>query len=273
MSDSIPTTAVAVPEQSSGASFVDGCVSKGMTAAEVDKLVALRERASGYQPLFKAGTPDMIVASATSHANALAHVIEQKRLYKQIGGKKHVYVEGWTLLGSMLGVFPVCVWTKLVTAENGATLGWEARVEARTRTGEVVGAAESQCLRSEKTWAGRDDFSLRSMAQTRATSKALRMPLGFVMVLAGYEATPSDEMGGEDYTPTPQQVKQDTEEAELVSRQQVADLIDMVSKKGADKEKLKEWAGVPRYEELTVAKWRQAMSMLKQKPDKAGVAS
>jgi hypothetical protein len=32
------------------------------------------------------------------------------------------------------------------------------------------------------------------MAQTRATSKALRQPLGFVMTLAGYSATPAEEM-------------------------------------------------------------------------------
>jgi hypothetical protein len=32
------------------------------------------------------------------------------------------------------------------------------------------------------------------MAQTRATSKALRQPLGFVVTLAGFNATPAEEM-------------------------------------------------------------------------------
>jgi hypothetical protein len=32
------------------------------------------------------------------------------------------------------------------------------------------------------------------MAQTRAVSKALRLPLGFVMQLAGFNPTPADEM-------------------------------------------------------------------------------
>jgi hypothetical protein len=32
------------------------------------------------------------------------------------------------------------------------------------------------------------------MAQTRATSKALRVPLGFIVTLAGYEATPEAEI-------------------------------------------------------------------------------
>ena len=44
------------------------------------------------------------------------------------------------------------------------------------------------------SWAKADDYAIRSMAQTRATSKALRMPLGFVMELAGFDATPADEI-------------------------------------------------------------------------------
>ena len=47
-------------------------------------------------------------------------------------------------------------------------------------------------------WSGRDDYALRSMAQTRAVSKALRLPLGFIVALAGYEATPADEMPAEE---------------------------------------------------------------------------
>jgi hypothetical protein len=48
----------------------------------------------------------------------------------------------------MLGVFPVCVWTRPLE-RDGQQFGWEARVEARTRSGELVGAAESQCTRDE----------------------------------------------------------------------------------------------------------------------------
>jgi hypothetical protein len=76
--------------------------------------------------------------------------------------------------------------------------GWEARVEARTLDGRVVGAAESECLSSERKWGRADDYAIRSMAATRATSKALRMPLGFVMELAGFDATPADEIPAED---------------------------------------------------------------------------
>jgi hypothetical protein len=138
--------------------------------------------------LFRTEQPREVVRRATDIANELAQVVKKQRLAVAIQGRDHVRVEGWTLLGSMLGVFPVCVWTRKL--DNG----WEARVEARTLTGALVGAAEAECLRSERTWASRDDYALRSMAQTRATSKALRQPLGFVMVLAGFDATPAEEM-------------------------------------------------------------------------------
>jgi hypothetical protein len=147
--------------------------------------------------LFGIDNPKAIIASATAKADALADVVKKKGLASNISGREYVRVEGWTLLGSLMGVFPVCVWSREV--ENG----WEARVEARTMDGHVVGAAEAQCCRDENTWKGRSEFALRSMAQTRATSKALRLPLGFVMALAGFEATPAEEMDDIDRTPPP----------------------------------------------------------------------
>jgi hypothetical protein len=149
-----------------------------------------------YQPpptptLFGTTDPAAVVKAATKAAKPLAEVVRAQKLAVQIGPSEHVKVEGWSLLGSMLGVFPICVWSRKITGDDE---GWEARVEARTRDGALVGAAEAECLRSEKTWKSRDDFALRSMAQTRATSKALRQPLGFVMQLAGFNPTPAEEM-------------------------------------------------------------------------------
>ena len=153
-------------------------------SAEVVDLVPVENTVT----LFGSNDPTAIVTRATAVAKPLANVIKDRNLFANIKGRRHVMVEGWTLLGTMLGVFPVCTWTRKLDD------GWEARVEARTLHGEVVGAAESQCTRSESTWKSRDDFALRSMAQTRATAKALRLPLGFIMSLAGYDATPLEEM-------------------------------------------------------------------------------
>lgn len=139
--------------------------------------------------LFNAATPEQVLEHATAQARVLKDVIVKQGLSSNIQGREHVNVEGWTTLGAMLGVFPVVEWTRKL--DDG---GWEARVVATTRDGAIVGAAEAMCSRSEKTWAKRDDYALRSMAQTRATSKALRLPLGFVMQLAGYNPTPLEEM-------------------------------------------------------------------------------
>jgi hypothetical protein len=145
--------------------------------------------------------PEGTVEKATRHATALARVVQEQGLFTSISGKKHVRVEGWTLLGSMVGVFPVLVSCdpcfvadKEDPAGTSMVRGYEAVVEAHTLNGAVVGKAKAYCLRNEKRWRAADDYAVASMAQTRATSKALRLPLGFIMQLAGYNPTPAEEM-------------------------------------------------------------------------------
>ena len=143
-----------------------------------------------------AGTPKQIVETATEMANVLKRVIDSRKLYTDIQGKKHVQVEGWTTLGAMLGVFPIIEWSRPTLDADGLPVGWEARCSVKRPDGAIIGAAAAQCTRKERMWAQRDDYALRSMAQTRATSKAMRLPLAWVMTLAGYEATPAEEMAG-----------------------------------------------------------------------------
>ncbi len=182
------------------------------------------------------GNPEEFVAGYVRISNTLSRVVREKKLYSNIQGKDHVLVEGWTLLGSMLGVFPVTVWTKPVLDAEGNQNGWEARVEARTRDGGIVGAAEAECLRSEAMWSfnppkgkPRDDYALRSMAQTRATSKALRQPLGFVMTLAGFNATPAEEIPSEASTGP-----------KMASRDQARRLFAIAGENSVTPERLKE---------------------------------
>lgn len=146
--------------------------------------------------LIKAESAASFIAQATDIAQALSSVIRSQGLVTVIQGREHVQVEAWTLCGSILGVFPVVEWT------HKTDDGWEARVVAKTLSGATVGAAESMCSRSERTWKSRDDYAIRSMAQTRAVSKAMRAPLGFIMSLAGFVPTPVEEMEGHDPTPT-----------------------------------------------------------------------
>ena len=134
--------------------------------------------------------PERALKRMAELATPLADVIEQKRLYATISGRRHITAEGWTTLGGMLGVVPVVCWTR----PNETGDGYVARVEARTLDGRVVGAAESECSRAERAWSRRDPFAIRSMAQTRAIGRALRAPLGQIVVLAGYEPAGAEEL-------------------------------------------------------------------------------
>ena len=114
----------------------------------------------------------------------LVDVIKRPQAVRAHLRHEHITAEGWTTLGGMLGVVPVVVWTR----PNETGDGYVARVEARTLDGRVVGAAESECSRAERKWKTADPYAIRSMAQTRAIGRALRAPLGQIVVLAGYEA-------------------------------------------------------------------------------------
>jgi hypothetical protein len=148
------------------------------------------EHAPAPITLFGTGDPRVALERMADVATALVDVIESKHLYANIGGRRHITCEGWTTLGGMLGVVPVVTETR----PNETGDGIVARVEARTLDGRIVGAAEAECSRVERTWKSRDPFALRSMAQTRAISRALRAPLGQIVVLAGYEPASAEEM-------------------------------------------------------------------------------
>lgn len=183
--------------------------------------------------LFGSNNPAEVLEAAAIVAKALADVIEKQNLSAKIGSSTHILVEGWTLLGSMTGVFPVVEWTRPL--ENG----WEARVEARTKNGELVGAAEAMCTKAENTWKNRDDYAIRAMAQTRATSRALRGPLGFIVELAGYNATAAEEMPRE---PNPSASGTDTKLATEPQRRRLFALIGELDKKeGVDPPEGESW--------------------------------
>lgn len=148
------------------------------------------ELAIQQQPgtLFRTDDPVKVIQRATEVADALRDVIRKQHLAVQVKGKWHVLVEGWQTCGAMLGVVSVCEWTRPVED------GWEARVVVKTLDGREIGAAEAQCLSTEgKPWNTAKGHAIRSMAQTRATSKALGSVLRFVITLAGYEGTPAEE--------------------------------------------------------------------------------
>ena len=148
--------------------------------------------------LFSFESPEMMVDAATKISRTLTDIIEGADLYVDIKGKKYVTVEGWTTLGFLVGVFSVIEETERIEREPHSgrkkpEVIYRARATARRSDGTVIGAAEMLCSSYEKNWYGRDEYAIQSMAETRAVSKALRMPLGWIVSLAGYAPTPAEE--------------------------------------------------------------------------------
>lgn len=170
----------------------DGAIVEAEVVEPGTELEQVSEAASPPSNLFHTNNPAEVLTRAQETAEALMPVIRKQGLVSNIQGREYLNVEAWLTLATMVSITPVCTWTRKLED------GWEARVEARTLDGRVIGAAEAECLRSEKMWKGRDDFAIRSMAQTRATSKALASVLRFIATLAGFQGTPAEEMPRED---------------------------------------------------------------------------
>lgn len=135
-------------------------------------------------------SPVQMVQGATAVANALKSVITTQRLAVRISGREYVRVEGWTTLSTMMGVLPREV--DVERAEDGT---YTAVVElVRMSDGAVLCRASAECGSDEPTWKARPNYARRSMAITRATGKAARLAFSWVMVLAGYEGCPLEEV-------------------------------------------------------------------------------
>jgi len=137
--------------------------------------------------------------NAQAQAELLADIVEKQTLYTIISGRKYLLVEAWQFLADMNSLSPKIEWSKPIVRANG-TQGWETRAVLVDKDGIELSAAEIHCLRNEKGWGTRADYQIRSMSQTRAVSKLIRLKFGYIAKLAGYEATPAEEMD-EDYIP------------------------------------------------------------------------
>lgn len=163
--------------------------------------------------------PDIVLVEAQKAAKALTKVIDGRKKKLILGGKTYLFNEDWQTVGKFYGVTAKIVETQYV--EYGDTKGFEAKAEAIRADGMIVSGAEAMCLNDEKNWKSRaiykDNkkigeepvplYQLKSMAQTRACSKVLKNVLAWVVVLAGYEPTPAEEMTGNESKLLPSEEK------------------------------------------------------------------
>jgi len=130
-------------------------------------------------------------------ARQLRDYLRQARMTVRIQGRDYVRIEGWQVLCHMCNLpLPSIVELRREDREGGYVYVAEALLAYGGREYRAYGI----CASDEPNWRGRPEFQLASMAQTRAAGKVLRLLLGWVMTLAGYEPTPAEEMT---HDPTP----------------------------------------------------------------------
>ena len=164
-------------------------------------------------------SPDTVLTEASLVAKTVDRLVKSRPdLVQVIGGRKHPRFELLQIVASMFRVTARVRETRQLVQPDG----WEAIAEAyHVPTGQVIATGEGMCSTDEPDWAVRPKYEWRngrrekvgevpvtshqrrSMAQTRACSKALRLALGWVLGLAGYEATAAEEMSGAEEQPAP----------------------------------------------------------------------
>ena len=137
-------------------------------------------------------SPKQVIQEARIKADALREVVEKLHLYQVFHGKRYLTLEAWEVLGKFCNLTANIEWVRAV--ELWDEHGFEARAVVTDTNGKVVSVAESMTMNGEQIWKGKPIFQLKSMSQTRSLSKAYRMCLSYIVSLAGFEATPSDEM-------------------------------------------------------------------------------
>lgn len=131
------------------------------------------------------------VKDITSMSVVLKDHIVKHKLYTSISNKNYVHVEGWTFAGGLLGLLPIV--KEVQDLSKTGEIKYMATVEIM-RGEQVVGRGFAVCSNKENKKKSFDEYAVLSMAQTRAIGKAYRNLIGYVMKLAGYEGTPSEEM-------------------------------------------------------------------------------
>jgi hypothetical protein len=178
--------------------------------------------------------PDVVLAEATRAAKALADVIENKPNKCIIRGKTYLQFEDWQTLGRFYGVTAKASSTKYVEFGEGydTVRGFEATADALlVSTNQVISSAEAMCLDDEEKWGASPFFQLRSMAQTRACAKVLRNVLAWVVVLAGYNPTPAEEMDGVEASVESPKAKSETKRRKAETKSTSAETISFMQQK------------------------------------------
>lgn len=179
--------------------------SEETTTSDVAVVEQTQSQLADYEILNPEIPMSVKVGVATNVANCLSDLIKSQGLVKKGLNKKdpdaeYVLVEGWEVLGTMLGIVPITKVIEPICNDKGKVRGYKARASLYRNpvmeNGEIIGGTLIATTEASATVEGfqKDTASMMSMAQTRALGKAYRMALSWIMKMAGYEGTPAEEM-------------------------------------------------------------------------------
>ena len=132
-------------------------------------------------------------AQAIEVAAILQRFVKEKKLTANIKGKDYPMVEAWAFAGSQLGLYPVVEFVQDLSDANQIKYLSEVSIY-RYADNMRISKGVAICSNKEANKRQWDEYAICSMAQTRATGKAFRNLLSWIMKAAGFEATPAEEM-------------------------------------------------------------------------------
>lgn len=208
-----------------------------------DELTRIPPSAMGtHGELNVMGKPKEMLKHVQEVSELLMQVVVKQKLYQDIGGSRHIEVPAWQFAGHFFGITARITYCEPYIDDITGAAGFKAKADAvkslPNGTQITISSGEALCLNNEANWSDRPEydwktvpgmgrtkvptgemikvpsFQLMSMAQTRAMGKVLSNVLRFVAVLAGFSATPAEEMTGDEQDqrhPSEQQQGKDTQ--------------------------------------------------------------
>jgi hypothetical protein len=142
--------------------------------------------------------PAELIRNSTDVAGVCKSIVVKTAC--QIQGRKYVKVEGWQAIATAHGC--ILASRDVTRIEGGVRAIGEVR---RISDGVVIATAEGFLGDDENVWKNRAEYAKRAMAQTRAMSRVARSAFAHVVVMmdAGLETTPAEEIPHEGETATP----------------------------------------------------------------------
>jgi len=166
--------------------FVDG----GVSSSELAPIAPSDISAADF---------DHMVKEAAAKAKTLTNIINQqsKAYVVDVHGHQFLKYEAWATIAAGFGAQAGVDSYEVLKNAEGHDIGVRATAIVRNLRGEQIGSAPGFCMMNEPGWSGRTLAQVASMAGTRAASKALRLAFSWVVVMAGYDPTPYEEIDDE----------------------------------------------------------------------------